>query len=166
MKALSWKQPFASLMLHGKIETRTWSTNYRGLVLICVSKKPYSLKEVLDICGDYQHMRIVDTLGYEISQFNDVCGYAIGVGNLVDCRRMTPEDEDDCFVKYNPSAIIEIHENYREVHYPLWCHIYENVKEIEPFPFKGKQGWSTVDESIISKIKYLHDIENIKKMIS
>ena len=46
IKALSWKQPYASLMLKGKIETRSWPTNYRGLVLICASKAPYSIKEI------------------------------------------------------------------------------------------------------------------------
>jgi len=147
MRALSWKQPFASLMLHGKIETRTWKTDYRGLVLICASKKSYSLKEILSICGDYQYHRIVDTLGYETSQFDDVCGYAITVGDLVDCRKMTKEDENKCFVNYNPD---------------LWCHIYQNVKPITPIPFKGKQGWSTVDENIFKQIKY----ESINDLIN
>lgn len=130
-----------------KIETRTWETNYRGLVLICASKKPYSLGELLNICGDYQYYRIIDTLGYEPSQFDDVCGYAIGVGKLVDCRRMTKEDEDACFVFYNPN---------------LWCHIYEDVKPIIPIPFKGKQGWSMVDDNIFKQIQYesINDVIN------
>ena len=29
IRSLVWKEPFASLMLQGKIETRTWSTKYR-----------------------------------------------------------------------------------------------------------------------------------------
>lgn len=29
-----------------------------------------------------------------------ICGQAIAVGRLVDCRPMTKDDEDDCFVKY------------------------------------------------------------------
>ena len=108
MKALSWKQPFVSLMLHGKIETRTWETNYRGLVLICASKKPYSLGELLNISGDYQYHRIVDTLGYEPSQFDDVCGYAIAVGKLIDCRRMTKEDEEkELFSRWMSGGDIE-----------------------------------------------------------
>lgn len=41
-KALSVKQPWANLIASGKktIETRTWRTNYRGLILICSSKNP------------------------------------------------------------------------------------------------------------------------------
>ena len=42
MKAVSVKQPWASLIAEGNktIETRTWPTNYRGDLLICASKKP------------------------------------------------------------------------------------------------------------------------------
>lgn len=44
MKALSIKEPWASLIMKGKktIETRTWRTSYRGPVLLCASKKPNS----------------------------------------------------------------------------------------------------------------------------
>jgi hypothetical protein len=42
IRALTWKEPYASLMLHGKIETRTWYTKYRGLVLICAGLKHYN----------------------------------------------------------------------------------------------------------------------------
>jgi len=141
MKALTWKQPFASLMLHGKIETRTWKANVRGTVLICASKVPYNLNQVLDISGDYQLTRIMNTLALpDPGNFGDLnCGYAIAMGDLIDCRPMKPTDEDDCFVQYNPD---------------LWCHIYEDVRAIIPIPFKGKQGWSEVYDDILHQIQY------------
>ena len=39
LKALSLKQPYANWVSSGKktLETRTWSTNYRGDILICAS---------------------------------------------------------------------------------------------------------------------------------
>lgn len=42
MKAISLKQPWANLIADGEktIETRTWSTNYRGPLLIVSSKRP------------------------------------------------------------------------------------------------------------------------------
>ncbi len=42
MKAISLKQPFANLIASGKktIETRKWTTRYRGDLLICSSQKP------------------------------------------------------------------------------------------------------------------------------
>jgi len=44
MKALCIKEPWATLILQGKktIETRTWTTNYRGEILLCASKNPKS----------------------------------------------------------------------------------------------------------------------------
>lgn len=136
IRALSWKQPFASLMLHGKIETRTWSAKYCGLVLICASKVPYNESQVMAISGEVQTQRSFVTLlnaGHK-----EELGKAIAIGNLVDCRLMYLNDEEKCFVKYNPN---------------LWCHIYENVRPIEPFEWKGSQGWRKLDEETINKIK-------------
>ena len=44
MKAISLKEPWASLVLEGRktIETRVWRTNYRGKLLLCASKDPKS----------------------------------------------------------------------------------------------------------------------------
>jgi hypothetical protein len=41
-KAISLKQPYANLVAEGKktIETRKWTTKYRGDLLICSSKNP------------------------------------------------------------------------------------------------------------------------------
>lgn len=58
LRALSWKEPFASLMLLGKIETRVWDTKYRGLVLICASKQIYTADEIRHISGDEQLLSV------------------------------------------------------------------------------------------------------------
>lgn len=132
MRALTWKQPFASLMLQGKIETRTWQTEWRGSVLICAGKSTYTHKDLMDLSGLAQYERICERFGtaYKLSTPH---GVAIAVGKLVDCRPMTKEDENACFVAYNPK---------------LWCHVYENVRPIEPIPYKGRQGWSWVPTDI------------------
>ena len=67
MKALSIKQPWASMIASGEktIETRTWPTDYRGPLLIVSTKEP----------------RI------------DPAGYALAVVQLKDCRPMTRADE-------------------------------------------------------------------------
>ena len=46
MKALSIKQPWASLIVHGikDIENRTWKTNFRGRIYVHASAKPDPLK--------------------------------------------------------------------------------------------------------------------------
>lgn len=131
--ALSWKEPFASLMLQGKIETRVWKTDYRGFVLICTSKKKYNNQEVLNISGPEQYQRVIDMLdGKEMKH-----GYAIAIGKLIHCRKMIKADEDKCFVEYNPD---------------LWCHIYEDVRPIVPFEWKGTQGWKKLIRLDLEKI--------------
>lgn len=60
MKALSIKQPWASLIAHGikDIENRTWATKYRGKVLIHASgtwfKYPNSDSTLGDLFTDFQ----------------------------------------------------------------------------------------------------------------
>ena len=143
IRALSWKQPFASLMYYGeKIETRTWSTKYRGLVLICVSKKPYTPQELFRITGPLQMIRINDLFvkqtGMDFHKIGKAtAGTAMYIGELVDCRKMKREDEDKCFVQFNPG---------------LYCHVYKNVRRIEPFPWKGSQGWKKLSAEDKAKI--------------
>lgn len=136
LRALSWKQPFASLMLYGKVETRRWATKYRGEVLICASKKPYSFIEEAEIEGDEQFGRISMLL----NDMSMPLGMAIAVGTLIDCRPMTKQDEDACFVKYHPD---------------LYCHIYDNVRPIEHIPFKGVQGWKILHEEFWDQINFI-----------
>jgi activating signal cointegrator 1 len=138
MRALSWKNPYGVLMLYNKIETRKWDTKYRGQVLICTSKKPYRGSEVSDLSEVWGYMYISVFLKDErLLHYN---GYAIGVGDLVHCRPMIPEDCKLAFVKYRED---------------LFSHFYENVREIQPIPWKGSQGWKTVDQDFIDKIVYV-----------
>ena len=139
MKALSWREPFATLMLHGKIETRSWSTNYRGLVLICASQKEYPISKVLEISGEHQISRITKIM-YNYGTDYDVNENAIAVGRLIDCRPMQPNESDKCFVKYNPA---------------LWCHIYKDVRPINPIPFKGNLKWKNLSQEFINKIQFI-----------
>jgi hypothetical protein len=139
LRALSWKEPYASMMLHGKIETRTWDTKVRGLVLICSSKRDYSMDSIKKISGWNQFNRINAKLTFNHINWNLTKGNAIAIGRLVNCRPMTLRDEDKTFVT---------------LRFGLWCHIYEEVTAIEPFLWKGKQGWSIVPQDIINLIKF------------
>lgn len=139
VRALSWKEPFASAMIIGKIETRTWDTKYRGLVLICASQKKYSEGDIIAISGEVQSQRLlVDFINNKRIIENP--GKAIAIGRLIDSRPMTPNDESATFVKYRPG---------------LYCHVYADVTPIKPFDWKGSQGWRTVSEEIKSKIEFL-----------
>lgn len=141
IRALNWKEPFGSLMLppHNKIETRIWHTNYRGLVLICISQKDYAWNTVSDIAGDKQFMRILDVSGEH--RFTDVPrGYAVAIGRLINSRPMKKTDEDLTFVEF---------------HSDLFCHVYEDVRLINPIPWKGGQKWRRVSQEIINQIEFI-----------
>ena len=78
MKAISVKQPWANLIAAGRktIETRTWTTKYRGQLLIVSSHSP----------------RI------------EPAGYALAVAEIVACRVMTGADEAAACCKVYPNA--------------------------------------------------------------
>ncbi len=157
MRALSWKRPYAGLMLppFNKIETRTWNTKYRGLVLICASQKAYGIDSVLNISGEKQLCRIIN-MASELSKGYSKYGHAIAVGRLVNCRPMKKEDEDRCFVEYREPWIVTSAKTGKQRLVKLYCHEYENVRAIELIPFKGAQGWSEVCPGLVNKIKYLN----------
>jgi hypothetical protein len=158
--ALSWKEPFASLMLYGKIETRVWPTKYRGLVLICTSKKAYNHEQLYNISGNLVNdfTRKVIGRNYDHWQNNIIKqGYAIAVGRLVDCRLMTKDDESKCFVKYREpwkeERISKKTGKKKIVEVKLYCHVYEDVKPIKPIIWDGKQGWTNVSQDLIRSIE-------------
>mgnify|MGYP001294699278 CR=1 FL=1 len=79
MKALSVKQPWATLLVEGRktIEVRSWSTQYRGPLVICASAAPKNI---------FWH----DTVDDEHRLMHAGC--IIGVVDLVDCRPMRESD--------------------------------------------------------------------------
>jgi hypothetical protein len=89
MKALSVKQPWASLIAQGKktIETRSWPTDYRGELLIVSSRFPAI----------------------------EPAGCAVAVVNLVDCRPMTRADEAAACCEIYPGAWAWVLEEVRAV---------------------------------------------------
>jgi len=156
LRYLGWKQPFASLMLHGKIETRVWDTKYRGWVLITASKGTYNTNQIEDISGVTQGYRILKQFNGDIKSLPT--GKAIAVGRLVDSRPMTVSDEDACFVQYKEPWVVPVTRDFFGTpvttykNKQLWCHVYEDVQPIEPLEWYGNQGWNTLDVGHKEKI--------------
>ena len=133
IRALWWKQPYGELMLAGKIETRTWDTKCRGIVLLCASKQPYTTSQIKAISGDLvPHLNDVN---------GELNGKAFAIGKLTDSRPMVKSDERKCYVEYREG---------------LYCHVYEDVTPIVPFEMKGCQGWKKLDSEILNQIRPLH----------
>lgn len=89
MKALSIRQPWANQIARGEktIEIRTWSTRYRGDLLIVSSKQ-----------------------GTE-----PPLGCAVAIATLVDCRPMTEVDEQAACCEMDEGDIAWVLENIRPV---------------------------------------------------
>ena len=89
MKAISIKQPWANLIASGQktIETREWSTPYRGQILLVSSKIPKI----------------------------EPAGCAVAVADLVDCRVMTKADEDAAKCSIYPNAFAWVLQNVRAI---------------------------------------------------
>ena len=119
MKALSIKQPWAHLIVHGldgrrkTIETRNWQTQYRGELLIVSSLKPVARPWLPGLDADEMEF-----------------GKAIGTVELVDCRRMNRRDEKAAMCVIYPNAF-------------SW--VLENVRPIKPFAVKGQVRLYEVD---------------------
>lgn len=78
MKVLTIREPWATMIMEGKktIETRTWTTRYRGSILLHASKTPES----------------------------KISGCIFAVAKLINCRPMTKEDEKPAGCKVYPKA--------------------------------------------------------------
>lgn len=117
MKALSIKQPWANMIACNSktIETRTWRTAHRGLLLIVASKSSSKAKR-----------RPVEPLG----------GHAIAVARLVGCRPMTPDDEPAAKCACYPGAYAWFLDDIRRIRpFPVKgrLKLYE-VDELEDIP--------------------------------
>ncbi len=151
LHSLAWCQPFGTAMLHGKIETRRYNTKVRGPVLIYTTKKPYEMWQVNSICVKPDTINKLLII-HATDPTHDLNGYAIAVGNLVDCHPMKPEEETKALVEYNER---------------LFSWVFEDVKRIEPFRYEvklphsdkmvsaGGQGFGWVPEVLMDKIKYI-----------
>lgn len=94
MKAITLHQPWASLIAQGykQYETRSWTTNYRGLLLIHAGKRPMDdtgelLCHVIKRSAVGGKLFMSDTLtGYRKEDYP--LGCIVAVCQLADCIRM------------------------------------------------------------------------------
>jgi hypothetical protein len=152
IRTLALYQPFATLMLHGKIETR-WIRNNRkppfplGKYLIYAAKRKYSLEALMSICGD-QYKRVVDIICKDDT--SDLTGVAICTCDLVGIIDPLPKlYEEKAFVKvHTPDSCFRM----------VGLH-FLNVQHVEPFKVRGKQGIGFLSDVETAKIKPIYDLQ-------
>ena len=86
MKALSIKQPWASLIAHGikNIENRTWKTHFRGKIYIHASASKVKLN-VMKILFDKDVLDKISDEKYQYLLCDDTRSAIIGEVEIVDC---------------------------------------------------------------------------------
>jgi hypothetical protein len=123
-KAISIRQPWANLIQIGEktIETRTWSTEYRGDLIICSSKKPDEnvRLDINRIRSDGAIWTFDPETGHADYLF---FGYALCKVELYDVVKMTEKHEALACCLVYPGAF-------------AW--LLRNVRPVKPFKVAGK----------------------------
>lgn len=153
IRTLGLYQPFAGLMLHGKIETRMVIIDKKppfplGKYLIYSTKKKYSPSEVEHIAGQFYNILSRIENGEDCAIFQEF-GKAICIGDLVDIIDPVKDYEPKTFVDL-PAIEFDVH------HWPARRRVglrFENIQRIKPFPFNGKQGVGFLSEKDKLKIE-------------
>lgn len=171
MKGISLWQPWASAIALGakRVETRSWSTKYRGPLAIHAAKR-CNVNELIGIsstwswCGALNHKMGATEKLWEKLPF----GAIVAVAQLVDCR---PTDtftlgEIDQW-RLPPDEVMPPKRNWADEDRPslyAWTERYmgdfslgrfgwvlSDVRALaEPIPFKAKQGFFEVPEELLT----------------
>ncbi len=137
MKALTLTQPWATLVAIGakRIETRSWSTPYRGLLAIHAAKTfPREARELVGASG----FRLA-LLGEQI-----VLGAVLGTVRLVDCCPtvdMIPNPAFPSVFRKYPALDTEHERLYGNYEPGRWAWVFEDLQRFQvPEPAKGSLG--------------------------
>lgn len=156
IRTLGLYQPFATLMLYGKVETRWVSTGKKppfplGRYLIYSTIQCYDYFEALGMMTDDQSEDAQDCFRKELQVSGGtidpvskdfITGHAICIGDLIDIIDPILPSTPKTFVKYIEPC------SRRRVGL-----VFENMKRLKPFPIKGKQGIGFLSDEDRAKIQ-------------
>lgn len=147
VRGLWLKEPFATLTaFHGKVETRSWSTNYRGLVLICSSLKPFTNRHLFAMCGDALCHDIRKRVQPEGKSYGSMPqgGVAVCLTQLVEVRKL--QEHDTHFINWRSGP-------YWATEAFAW--IFDDVIPVKPVPLRGQLGMPRLSDEIKAQIERL-----------
>lgn len=126
MKALSIRQPWASLIASGRktIELRTWTTKYRGPLVVCAGS-------ARSATVDGKRVRVVEGDATPL-------GVVLCVVDLVDVRASTDADAEHAFCQPMPAEF-------------AW--VLENARPVQALAVSGKLGLFTPDDALRAHIE-------------
>jgi hypothetical protein len=168
IRTLGLYQPYATLMLHGKIETR-WVRDGKkppfplSQYLIYSTKKYYTSEEFSNIAGKYAsdgRKKIENDPSLSVKwmsknqPLNINKSWAIAVGTLTEVELFRPQQQPMAFVDTGMPSFPVKHVDTKGNLIVLWALIFENVKRIKPFEFThGKQGVGILKDEDRNKIQ-------------
>lgn len=145
MKGLTLLEPWASMMAMGykRIETRSWSTEYRGEVAIHASAGKKSCRNAFDVAKIFVEARMTVPDGWPTEAWQYPLGKVIAVGRLIDVTEMTVDiinrvsDRERAFGIWKPGRF-------------AW--LVTSVRKIEHVPWKGALGLWNVPAELEARI--------------
>jgi hypothetical protein len=149
MKLISLWEPWATLMAIGakRIETRSWSTSYRGWLAIQASKGGLSKRDLTD-CLEEPSFKLA-LAGEALRP-----GHIVAVVNLVECfptqaRICLPGVFDDY-----PELDTQQERAFGDFSEGRWGWVTDHLFRLpEPIPFRAKQGLCDVDNASLVEIR-------------
>lgn len=167
MKAITIKQPWASLIVHGikDIENRTWRTNFRGRVLIHAAGS-HGRKFSVNLT-DAQTKAAFATIAKEAMSGNLPFGSIIGSVEIVDCVQNHPSIWAEKGVYNWVLANPIIYENpIKNVKGKLSFWDYPDINEVKiECPYCGSIELAVEDYTTVPWPTYLHKCRNCGEYI-
>jgi activating signal cointegrator 1 len=168
MRAISLHQPWASLVVLGSktMETRHWSTDYRGPLLIHAAKRR-NIEELLWLGASWQFHAAFHAVGGSMNgRVLDLpFGALVGKVDLIGCVPTAALALNQLRMpRWTPDATDYHKEHLISGHY--WCEemlgnfelgrfawvLTNAVRFTEPIPYKGSQGFFTVPEEALGAL--------------
>ena len=155
IRTIGLHQPYAGLMLHGKMETRWVQVGKKppfplGKYLIYATQTVYTRKLIGLISGD-QYPRVMERCcGLFTDPAHFYAAQPLCLAQLVLVRDLTELDSAIAFVQYKPPR-----RNAKGKMVRMVGLSFDLIHRIEPFPFKGKQGigFLTTEQKKLIKFK-------------
>lgn len=152
IRTLGFYQPFGSLMLHDKIETRWVKKGKKppfplGKYAFYTTEKYCSPHTLLDWCGEDILLSINSILSKEPTR--NLTKHLIGYGTLIAVRPLIKEDESLAFVKFQGQKTF-FNKDMTTTIKCQWALFFKNVKAIIPVTYNhGKQGVGFLDKQYL-----------------
>lgn len=149
MKLISLWEPWATLMAIGakRIETRSWSTSYRGWLVIQASKGGMGKRDLADCLADPVFRLAMD--GETIQP-----GCIVAVVNLVECCPTGARVRMPGVFDEYPKLDTPEERAFGDFAPGRWGWVTDQLFRLpEPIPFKAKQGLRDVDHSTVLELR-------------